>query len=190
MLAKIDWSTAPCEAKPLPDYSGFPLWEAFVTEPNRERKVADFLKEKLGIEMYWPHFMAKRRMRGSFYAPVAKAVFPCMLFAPIEFFSFDDREQVLDWVRMKPLKLRHLSKFEIDEVRDMEARLVVPLPKAGHMLRKGDKVEFVRKTYRESLVEGDVMEVAAEGRIRVKCVGKLFGAIDTFWISAAELVAK
>lgn len=194
MLAKIDWNTAPCEPKALPDYSGFPLWEAFVTEPNKERKVCDFLLDKLGIAMYWPHFTVQRNVRGRVHVGVSRSILPCVILAPLEFFNFDDRARVLEWVHIRPLRLaRHLTKDEVEMLREIEARLAIHhqgYGEAAPCFRNGQEVKFRNDVYADKFGDAVVTKVAPGGRIGVRIKGKLFGGRQDMVVSAVELEAK
>lgn len=194
MLAKIEWPSPPCEPKPDLDYSGFPLWEAFVTEPNKERRVCDFLKEQLNITMYWPHYSVQRCWRGRAHVNVSRSVLPCVVLAPIEFITGRDRDRILDWVHVRPLRLaRHLTKDEVEILREIEARLAIHFQ--GYLngqpsFEIGQEVKFRNDIYSDKFGDAVVTKVAPGGRIGVRIKGKLFGGRQDMVVSAVELEAK
>jgi len=193
MLAKIDWNAAPCDAPVLPDYSGFPFWEAFVAEPNKERKVCDFLHEKLGIDLYWPHYTVQLVRRGRVQMPSPRAVLPCVVLAPIEYLAGSGRDRILDWLHLRPLRLaRPLTKDEIEMLREIEGRLNMryqrDLAVAGHF-EVGQRARFRNDVYAEKLGDVLVTKVASAGRISIKVDGKLFGGKRDMVVSAVELEA-
>lgn len=194
MLAKIDWSAAPCEPKALPDYSGFPLWEAFVTDPNKERKICDFLLEKIGIAMYWPHFTSFKHWRGRMRTSALRSVVPCVIFAPLEFLNFDDRDRILEWVHIRPLRLTyHLTKVDIEMLREIEARLAIHHQGYGEAppcFKTGQDVKFRNDVYADKFGDAVVTKVAPGGRIGVRIKRKLFGSRQDIVVSAVELEAK
>ncbi|MDP2410370.1 MAG: hypothetical protein Q8M26_08795 [Pseudolabrys sp.] len=194
MLAKIDWNTAPCDPLPETEYSGYPDWEVFLAEPNKERRICDFLKDKLGIVLYWPHYTIQRTRRGRTQMPSARSVLPGMLFAPIEFLQINGRNRILDWVRIRPLRLaRFVDKAEIEMIRDIEARLNIRFQ--GYTdgmpaLEVGQAVRFRNDVYADKLGDAVVTKVAPGGRISIKVEGKLFGGKQDMVVSAGELEAK
>lgn len=194
MLAKIDWNNPPCDPPAQPDYSGFPFWEVFQAEPNKERRICDFLEEKLKIVLYWPHFTASRMYRGRLRVPVLRAILPGVLFCPIDTITGRDRDRILDWVRLRPLQLgRYITKDEIEIIREIQGRLnarhsrdVATAPE----LEIGQRVRFRNDVYADKLGDASVTAIAPGGRISIKIDGKLFGGKRDMVVSAVELEAK
>lgn len=192
MLAKIDWTSAPCEPVADIDYTGFPHWVALAAEPNRERKAADWLKDKLNIHVYWPHFTEQRRYRGRSHIPFFRSVLPGVLLAPAELMDIADRDAILDWAHLRRIKLsRFITKAEVEIIREIEARLSARAN--GHEIAPtfavGQLVRFLSDTFAAYFGDARVIEIASGGRISIKMQRKLFGGKDVIWTTAAELEA-
>lgn len=190
MLARQDWHHPPCEPIPDVDYSGFPFWQVLLAEPNREQRSADCLK-RVNIHAYLPQFTKQHRARGTRQSRARLcAVVPCMLFVPAEMLDTGNREQILDWAKLRRSKCgRHLTKAEVEVIREIEAKLNIRYDKKTYNFEIGQRVRFQSELWMAFLGEGVVIEVASHSRICIKVEQKLFGGKDTIWIPAAELEA-
>lgn len=189
MLAKIDWNSAPCDPVADIDYTGFPHWVALAAEPNRERKAADWLKDKLNIHVYWPNYTVQRIFRGRPRMAVHRSVLPGILLAPAELMEVDNRDAILDWAHLRRVKLaRFITKAEVEVIRQIEAALNVCRSEKTCYLKINDPVCFVDPVKAAFLGEGTVIEIASFNRITIKLKVKLIGT-DVMTVSGAELEA-
>lgn len=189
MLAKDGWFE-PAPVAPLPDvnYSGFPFWEAFLAEPNREQRSADWLKNHLNVVVYWPHYFVKTRCGPRSHRHRPRGVISCTILAPVELLDVKGRDRILDWAGLRPRNFgRDLTKFEVDLIREIEGKLNVTYDKKTHNFQIGQRVRFLNDLYAAFFGEGVVIDLASSSRIRVKVNGKLFGGKDEITVPAAEL---
>jgi hypothetical protein len=187
MLAKIDWTKAPCEPIAELEYSGFPHWVALAAEPNRERKAADWLKDHLNIHIYWPFYTVQRRGHSRISSAVYKAVLPGILLAPAELMEIDNRDAILDWARLRRVKLsRFITKAEVEVIREIEALLNIPQSEKTFDGAIGNPARFLDETKAAFLGEGTIIAIAPGNRITIKLKVKLIGT-DVMTVSGAEL---
>jgi hypothetical protein len=147
MLAKIDWTKAPCEPIADLEYSGFPNWVALAAEPNRERKAADWLKDHLNIHVYWPFYTVQKHLPFRRRYVVYKPVLPGILLAPSDLMEIENRDAILDWAHLRRVKLaRFITKAEVDIIRDIEALLNVPQSEKTFDYKIKDRVRFLDDT--------------------------------------------
>lgn len=190
MLAKQEWHYRRPKAAPDVDYSGYPHWSVLLAEPNREQRSAECLK-RVNVHAYLPLFTKQLRCRGArTHRPRQCAVVPGMLFVPCEMLDIGNREQILDWAKLRRSRVgRTLVKSEIEIIREIEAKLNVRFDKKTHSFEIGQRVRFQSDLYAAFLGEGTVIEVATNTRISIKVKGKLFGGKDVIVVPAAELEA-
>jgi hypothetical protein len=190
MLAKQDWHFQP-DAAPDVEYNGYPFWQCLMSEPNREVQSAKLL-QRVNVHAYVPLFSKQRRCRGTQRSHHHRqcAVVPCMIFVPVEMLEVRNREQILEWAKLRRSRVgRPLTKAEVEIIREIEAKLNRRFDKKTFNFLPEQRVRFLSELWAAYLGEAKVIEVASDQRIRVKSEGKLFGGKDTFWVPAAELEA-
>ncbi len=190
MLAKIDWSSAPCDPVADIDYTGFPLWHVLLTQPNREQRSADCLKY-LNIQVYLPHY--KKQCRSArpthFHARICPMI-SCMLFVPTEMMEVDNRDRIMDWADVRFAKrqlARPLTKKDIEDLRAMEAHLNIRAPEKAEDCELGQRVRLRNGLLTAFLGVGTIIEVATGGRIRIEMEQKLLGGKSIVWVSSADV---
>ncbi|MDB5555406.1 MAG: hypothetical protein JWL86_5390 [Rhizobium sp.] len=190
MLANKAWfKPAPCDPIEDLDYTGFPEWVALAAEPNREKRSAEWLRDKLNIHVYWPHFTVQRIYRGRPRIALQRSVLPGILLAPSELMEIDNRDAILEWSKLRRVKLsRFITKAEVEIVRNIEALLNVCRSEKTNYFKNGDAVHFLDPTKAAFLGEGTIIEIASGNRITVKLKVKLIGT-DVMIVSGAELEA-
>jgi len=172
----------------------FPWWCAVVVKASRERKIADWMDEKLGLTPYWPHFTRQIRYRGRAHVPSLSAVVPGMLFVPESFIDHPRRDDVLDFIRSHGFlkttdgDIARLSKDQIETIRVIEAKLNLPPERKGVLFKVGQRVEFTDPLIGYSWGTGTVVEIASQTRIGVEVV-KLFGRTTKVYVPASEIEA-
>lgn len=197
MLARTE--TKPIAAYlPVPEVVSeqvlFPWWCAVVVKASRERKIADWMDEKLGITPYWPHFTRQIRYRGRMHVPSLSAVVPGLLFVPEAFLHHARRDEILDFIRSHGFlkttdgDIARLSKGQIETIRVIEAKLNLPPERKGVLFKIGQKVEFTDPLIGYSWGTGVVVEIASPTRIGVE-VKKLFGRTTKVYVPASEIEA-
>ena len=191
MLANKAWfKPAPCDPIADLEYAGFPYWVALAAEPNREKRSAEWLRDKLNIHVYWPFYVVQKVHRGRLHVPVMRAVLPGVLLAPAELMEIDNRDAILDWAKLRRVKLsRFITKAEVEVIREIEAKLNVRADKNAPTFTVGQRVRFLSELYAAYLGDGTVIEIASGNRISIKVEGKLFGGKDEIVVPAAELEA-
>lgn len=190
MLAKINWTQAPCEPVADIDYNGFPFWVVLIGEPSRERRVADWFKDQLNIHIYWPHYTVQKHQPFRRRYVVFKAVLPGVLLAPAELMDIVNRDKILDYVRLRRARLPYGRKFidksEVELIRQVEATLNLPPSEKTFNYKIGDRVRFLDDTKAAFLGEGTIISIAAGNRITIKLKVKMIGT-DVMTVSGVEL---
>lgn len=190
MLANKDWfKPAPCDPIADLDYTGFPHWVALAAEPNRERRSAEWLRDKLNIHVYWPFFVVQRVFRGRPRMAIQRSVLPGILLAPAELMDIDNRDAILEWAKLRRVKLsRFITKAEVEIIRNIEAALNVCRSEKTNYFKLNDAVRFVDPVKAAFLGEGTIIDIASGNRITVRVKTKLIGT-DVMIVTGAELEA-
>lgn len=174
----------------------FPFWHALLVEPNRERRSADWLRERRAIDVYWPNYTRQvgRRRPGQKRRCCTAAVIPGMLFVPCELVPHLDADD-LDYAHVHGLMIgigtagapAILRKADIEKIRLMEAKLNLPPEARGVLFKTGQQVRFLDDLYTDWGV-ATIFEIASEARIGIE-VPYLFGRSVKIWVPASEIEA-
>jgi hypothetical protein len=172
------------------DYSEFSHWHAMLVGTNREEKAAEWLREKIGLVVYWPNFPVLTRLRGKLTHQRLRSMLPSLMFAPTDMlFALPRRDEVLRHAHVYgfiPDRVGRVRKADIERIRELEAKLNLPSPQGKIGFRIGQQVCFVNALYRAFLGTALVFEVASRARIGVE-VQKLFGRVTRMYVPASEI---
>lgn len=176
----------------------FPLWHVLLVESNRERRAADWLSLNTDTVAYWPNFPRQYRSRGRLTHHRLCSVMPGLLFIPLEFMANGRRDEILDFIHCRGFLMSSgapavLSKEQIEVIREIEAKLNMPVKSdgtvrdaLGRQVKVGQPVRLVNELYAAFLGQGVVADVVNDTRIGVS-LGQLFGAPRTVYVPASEL---
>jgi hypothetical protein len=118
-----------------------------------------------------------------------RSVLPGVLLAPAELMEIDNRDAILEWSKLRRVKLsRFITKAEVEVIRNIEAGLNVCRSEKTCFFKITDEVRFVDPVKAAFLGEGTIIEIASGNRITVKLKVKLIGT-DVMIVSGAELEA-
>ena len=164
-------------------------WVGLVVAPQRERKVAEFLRDARR-PVYFPNWTRIIRGRGGMRRSVIMAVMPGYLFLAKG--VKDDLQPLIEMVpglmgylhdgQLNPLLL---SEIEIQGIRLIEADMNKPEPdrKSANEYKIGDEVKTVEALHLGW--KGKIVELASDQRIGLEV--KLLGRTVKVYVSSAQI---
>lgn len=165
-------------------------WVALSVAANRERKVAEWLRDS-GHPVYFPNWIKMVRSRGGQRRAVVMSIIPGYLFLAkspgFELRSLMERVPgLLGYLHDGDLNPLALTEAGIQGIRLIEADMNRPEPdrRSAHEYKTGDAVKTVDDL--NLGWKGKIVELASDNRIGVEV--KLLGRTVKVYVSSAQIV--